>query len=176
VIHSLKEDSMSEDVDRRTLVNAAMLEATKMVGRRMEAREREGLPDLPPGHPMLAALAAQKQRDALGKERQKVRKAKKAEKKSQVQTEKEQDKEARMGEATKLIERLSTKVTSLDSELKEIYGMTVSGADLLADDVSMRVRFSRLARTIFAFHAALREACGPLTMLAERHARTKKED
>jgi hypothetical protein len=164
-------------MSKRVSISAATVEAVKEADKRLAAREREGMPDLPAGHPAYRAILAQRQRDALGAERQKVRKAKKVDAKSDAEN---KEKSARMQEALKIITQLTSKATGLDKELREIYDMSMTCSEMFGDQPVMRVRFGRLSRMVFSFHAMLRDCCGPLIHIVQQQtqpsAPAKKEE
>lgn len=166
---------------KRVELSAGMVEAVKNADRLLVNREKEGFPDLPPGHPALRAIMAQRQAEALGEQNHKVRKGKKAKpSKSSEKAEKAaSDREKRADETVELINKIYGKITELDSSLREVFDMSVTCNELMKDDPSLRVRFGRLSRLVFSFHAAVKDCCAPMARMAKKHqvsASAEKEE
>ncbi len=163
---------------RRVELGAGMVEAVKQADHLLASRDKEGLPDLPPGHPALRAILAQRQMESLERQGITVRKGKKATAKKTAEADEKSssDRKRRASETAELVGKIYGKVTDLDSSLREIFDMSVTCNELMKDDPSLRVRFGRLSRLVFSFHAAMRDCCSPMARMAEKNQRAAESE
>jgi hypothetical protein len=144
-----------------TDINAGMLNSVLVAGKRIEAREREGMPDLPTGHPALNVLRSKRQAEALGEEHKKVRKSKKV-----GNAKPNEDKKKNLGELMGVMEKVAGLSKDLDGVLKQIHELSGVGANMCEQSPGVKMRFLRIARMVASFHTAITDCCEPLSRMA----------
>jgi hypothetical protein len=144
-------------------VDVKMLDSVLSAGAILEAKAKQGRPDLPPGHPALRAMASN---NGLDESHRKVRKSKKVDADGNT---KGSDVEQKLDvkEIIRIAEAVAGMSDNLGHSLKEIYDLTMEGVNLCAATPSLKVRFMRLNRMVSSFNSAMKDCCSPLVNMSK---------